>query len=70
MENANNLLFDNYSTSPMCTPHHTLVWAGDPNYEIPEEYPCSCGRMKVHYETCDKCGNRKWIWVEKDGGAR
>ena len=47
------------SGSNVCSGGHTILWSGDPNYEIPAGYPCSCGRTKVHYEICATCGHKK-----------
>jgi len=33
------------------------MWAGDPNYPIPEGFPCECGLMLYHTEKCKECGS-------------
>ena len=47
------------SGNNVCSGGHIILWAGDPNYEIPEGCPCSCGQTKVHYETCPVCNHKK-----------
>ena len=40
-----------------CGSIHHWVWAGNPNYELPEGTPCACGAMLWHTEKCLCCGN-------------
>lgn len=40
-----------------CGSAHYWVWAGNPNYPLPEGYPCACGQMLWHMEKCKECGN-------------
>lgn len=42
-----------------CQGGHVFVWAGDPDYPIPEGYPCDCGKTVAHWEICLLCGQRK-----------
>ena len=35
---------------------HYFVWTGDPNYPLPEGFPCECGMMLYHTEKCKECG--------------
>jgi hypothetical protein len=44
-----------------CPGGHWFIWAGDPNFKIPEGYPCECGEMVAHYETCPHCGVERLI---------
>ena len=39
-----------------CGDQHYWTWAGDPNMELSEGFPCACGRMLWHKETCASCG--------------
>lgn len=48
---------DNITTSAFCGDKHFWVWGGDPNYSLPEGYPCACGMMLWHTEICKECGN-------------
>lgn len=41
----------------LCGGNHYWVWAGDPNYPLPDGYPCACGQMLWHKEKCSCCGN-------------
>jgi len=43
--------------NPFCSGGHSFMWAGDPNYKIPEGTLCACGQTKVHYVTCKFCGH-------------
>lgn len=63
---SNYLPYDVGSTNPLCYPSHTVIWVGDYHYKLPEGFPCVCGKMVVHYITCDKCGNCNWVLVERD----
>ena len=40
-----------------CGIGHYWIWAGDPNMKLPEGYPCACGSMLWHTETCACCGS-------------
>lgn len=39
-----------------CGSQHIWIWAGDPNYLLPEGFPCACGQMLWHIEKCKECG--------------
>lgn len=52
------------SSYALCNPEHVITWAGDPIWPVLPGQQCLCGRMRVQYETCEKCGNRRWILVE------
>ena len=47
------------STYIPCSGGHSIFWAGDPYYEIPEGTPCACGQTKVHYVICKECGHKR-----------
>ena len=47
------------SGNNVCSGGHTILWGGDPNYEIPTGCKCSCGQTKVYYEICATCGHKK-----------
>lgn len=38
-----------------CGMGHVFVWAGDPDYKLPDGYPCECEMTVVHYERCPTC---------------
>ena len=57
-----NILFESSTkisdSLPMyCGEQHYWLWAGDPNYPLPEGYPCACGMMLWHKEKCKECGS-------------
>ncbi len=58
---------DGYSGG-YCNNGHVIFWAGDPYYEIPDGYPCTCGLTVMKWETCPTCGHRKITMVEKERG--
>jgi len=52
--------YDNphYANSCAAGQGHYFIWAGDPDLEIPEGFPCACGQMKAHWGICPTCGSR------------
>ena len=47
------------SGNNMCRGSHVFIFAGSLIGELPEGYPCSCGKVTVKYETCPCCGHKK-----------
>ena len=56
-------IYYNTTSKGLCSGGHTVLWAGDPNYEIPEGYPCACRWGVVMYVTCPTCEHKKMVIV-------
>ena len=54
-----------YAGGYECRNGHVIVWAGDPNYKIPEGFPCACGQTVAHYEYCPTCQQTRMVMIQK-----
>ena len=58
------LLYDSNSSTYIPNSNcHSITWAGNFDYEIPEGTICACGQTKLKYVICKECGNKKLIFV-------
>jgi hypothetical protein len=48
-----------------CAGGHVFLWAGDPNYKLPEGYPCACYMTVAHWVRCQTCGNERLVPVPR-----
>ena len=48
-----------------CQNGHVFIFAGSPDFEIPNGLPCSCGQYVARWTTCKECGQRKLEAVPK-----
>jgi len=44
---------------------HRVTWAGSPDYEIPNWYPCDCGQKMVYWQECPECEMKKMVFVDR-----
>ncbi len=54
-----------YGSQGLCQSGHMVMWTGDPNYKVPEGYPCQCSQTIVHWETCPACGVSRMVMVPR-----